>query len=55
MDSSQARPTPPNFDPVRADWLPIQIYESNQYRAQMGSDAACSDGWQVLHDSLLHA
>lgn len=50
MDASQARPTPPEFDPVRADWLPIQIYESNQFRARMGVDAAQPDGWQVLHD-----
>lgn len=48
MDPSQARPTPPDFDPVRADWLPIQVYESNEYRARMGRGTAPSDGWQVL-------
>ena len=55
MDPSQPRPTPPDFDPVRADWLPVQIYESNEYRAQMGRKTAQSDGWQVLYDPSLHA
>lgn len=47
MDRVRASPTPPGFDPVQADWLPIQIYESHEYRCRTGRDVAPSDGWQV--------
>ncbi len=47
MDRSSTIPNPPGFDPVKADWLPIQIYESDAYRSRMGKAGDAADGWQV--------
>ena len=47
MNHSTSQPIPPSFDPVRADWLPVQIYASNEYRARKGIEDVPSDGWQV--------
>ena len=47
MDRSRNIPHPPGFDPVKADWLPIQIYESDAYRSRMGKAGDAADGWQV--------
>lgn len=45
--SRQALPTPPGFDPVKADWLPVLIYQSAEYTARMSGQAATPVGWQV--------
>lgn len=46
--SRQALPTPPGFDPVKADWLPVLIYQSAEYTARMSGHAAlAAQGWQV--------
>ncbi len=47
MDRSGTIPTPQGFDPVKADWLPVQIYESDAYRSRMGKAGDAADGWQV--------
>ena len=45
--SRQALPTPPGFDPVKADWLPVLIYQSAEYTARTSNQAATPVGWQV--------
>ena len=48
MNASHAPPPPPDFDPVAADWLPVQVYESNEYRASTCRKTHSKDGWQVM-------
>lgn len=53
MDRSSLLPTPHGFDPVKADWLPILVYQSNEYSSRVGKDKAPSDGWQALKNGSM--
>ncbi|DBB02386.1 TPA: hypothetical protein ACH3X3_011389 [Trebouxia sp. C0006] len=53
MDRSSTIPNPPGFDPVKADWLPIQIYESDAYKSRMGKAGDAADRWQALQHGYM--
>ena len=53
MDRSGTLPSLADFDPVKADWLPIQVYESREYRSRMGKDRGPSNDWQVQSCAVL--
>lgn len=53
MNASHAPPPPPDFDPVAADWLPVQVYESNEYRASTCRKTHSKDGWQALQHGYM--
>lgn len=51
--SRQVLPTPAGFDPVKADWLPVLIYQSTQYTKRISGSATAPEGWQVA-SSLMY-